>query len=145
MLGADLSEKQYTHITRLLSSTYPNAPVPLKKKIRWLKRKVLSRYGSKFVQLMPAPLSYKSLQDFANSQTKKFRLVELSSLNGAQVDIDQVLVDLISQLPEKPQHIDIQILGDGFRAMRKINFINIGFRILQDSPNNNSFSSLATL
>ena len=29
--------------------------------------------------------------------------------------------------------------------MRKINFINIGFRILQDNPNNNSFSSLATL
>ena len=94
---------------------------------------------------MPGPLSFSSLQKFANRQIKYFKLVELETLNGAQVDIDRVLVDLISQLPGSPQHVDIQILGDGFRAMRKTNFINIGFRILQENPNNNSFSSLATL
>ena len=95
---------------------------------------------------MPGPLSYKTLQKFADNQIKKFKLVELPDLNGACVDIDRVLIDLISQLPgPPPAHVDIQILGDGFRAMRKTKFINIGFRILQDNPQNNSFSSLATL
>ena len=145
-VGADLTEKQYTHISRLLSSTYPNSPSDPKKKIRWLKRKVLARHGSKFVKLMPGPLSFRTLQKFATCQIKKFNLSELTELDGACVDIDRVLVDLISQLPgPPPAHVDIQILGDGFRAMRKKKFINIGFRILQDSPLNNSFSSLATL
>ena len=94
---------------------------------------------------MPGPLGYKTLQKLATSLASNYKLVELDSINGARVSIDEILVDLISQLPEKPTHIDIQVMGDGFRAMRKTNFINIGFRILQDNENNNSFSSLATL
>ena len=94
---------------------------------------------------MPGPLGYKSLQKFVNSVTSHYKLVEVPAIPGASVAIDRILVDLISQLPTQVQHIDLQILGDGFRAMRKNNFVNIGFRILQDNPKNNSFSALATL
>ena len=113
--------------------------------MRWLRRKVLARYGSRFSNLMPSPLGYKSLQKFAASLCTKFKLVELDDMVGARVDLDRVLVDLISQLPGSPLHVDIQILGDGFRAMRKTKFVNIGFRILQEGKFNNSFSALATL
>ena len=70
----------------------------------------------------------------------------MASLNGASVSLDKLIEDLVAQLPQRPAHIDLQLLGDGFRAMRKIKFVNIGIRILQqDGTINNSFSSLGTL
>ena len=94
---------------------------------------------------MPGPLGYKSIQKFATNVSNSFNLIELNDVMGVRVNIDRVLIDLIAQLPEKPEHVGIQILGDGFRAMRKTKFVNIGFRILQENQKNNSFSALATL
>ena len=98
---------------------------------------------------MPGPLSYKTIQKFSQAQVARFKLHHVRDLSGAQVDIDRVLVDLISQLPKPPDHVHIQVLGDGFRAMRKQNFVNIGIRLLCEDAGaeliNNSFSSLATL
>ena len=75
---------------------------------------------------MPGPLSYKTIQKFAQAQAARFKIVHLTDLSGAQVDIDRVLVDLISQLPTPPTHVHIQLLGDGFRAMRKQNLSEWG-------------------
>ena len=73
--------------------------------------------------------------------------MNVAGFAGARVNLDRVLVDLISHLPDpNVSHVNIQILGDGFRAMRKINFCNIGIRLLfEDEANDNSFTSLATL
>ena len=156
--GADLTEKQYTHVLRLLSSTYVDPPPPaketgsllisatLKKRRAWLRRRMLSKFGPKFQRMMPGPISYKTLQQFADHHVRTRQLTEMTSLNGVTVSLDKLIEDLVAQLPNRPTHIDLQLLGDGFRAMRKIGFVNIGVRILQeDTAINNSFSSLATL
>ena len=64
------------------------------------------------------------------------------------MSIDKVLYNLIGQHSsiESGAEVPIQILGDGFRPMRKIKFFNVGIRLLiDDELINNSFSSLATV
>ena len=51
---------------------------------------------------------------------------------GAQFNADKIVSQLIDalNLPVRPKHVHIQILGDGFRAMHSTSIINIGVRLL---------------
>ena len=125
--------KQYGHITRLLSSSW--------RQKRWRKRKVVSSLIDRYFRRMPNPISYQTLDQFVKyecervSQTLKIvqiffsqtglKEIETESLKGAVVNIDRVLNDLIERHDPPEGPVPIQILGDAFRAMRKIQFVNV--------------------
>ena len=69
---------------------------------------------------------------------------------GAQFDVNKIVCQLIDslKLPIRPDHVHIQILGDGFRAMHSTNIVNVGVRVLvetEEEAGDTSFTALATL
>ena len=69
---------------------------------------------------------------------------------GAQFNANKIVCQLIDalKLPIRPNHVHLQILGDGFRAMHSTNIVNVGVRLLietETEAGDTSFTALATL
>ena len=95
---------------------------------------------------MPSPLTAAEVSAHARHVCSTFGLDELMPQegNGARFNASKVVEALISRHDPPPSPIHIQIMGDGFRAL-KLPFLNIGARVLVDSELENSFTALATM
>jgi hypothetical protein len=105
--------------------------------------------GSK--RAYPSPRCSKSISSFADKMVRESGLEEFTGdSGGAQFDANKIVCQLIDslKLPIRPDHVHIQILGDGFRAMHSNDIVNVGVRVLvetEEEAGNTSFTALATL
>ena len=116
----------------------------------WRKRK-FSRYQN---LSFPSPLCSKSVSAFAQKLCEDSGLEEIGfefDGAGAQLDPDKVVRQLIDSLPatsDRPTHIHLQILGDGFRAMHSSSIVSVGARLLietEEEAGDTSFTALGSL
>ena len=105
--------------------------------------------GSK--RAYPSPRCSKSISSFADKMVLECGLEETADgSGGAYFNADKIVCQLIDalKLPIRPDHVHIQILGDGFRAMHSTNIVNVGVRVLvetEEEAGDTSFTALATL
>ena len=67
---------------------------------------------------------------------------------GALFSADKVICQLVNALKAKPDHVHLQICGDGFRAMHSTSIVNVGVRLLietEEKAGDTSYTSIATL
>jgi hypothetical protein len=116
----------------------------ISKKKGWRKRRFL---GSKISY--PSPLCSKSISKFADLKCFESGLSEMKQpLAGAQFSADKIICQLVSALKVRPDHVHLQICGDGFRAMHSTSIVNVGVRLLietEQEAGDTSYTSIATL
>ena len=98
----------------------------------------------------PTPVSSKSISKFADQKCLESGLEEFPAElgGGAQFNPATIVDELISTLPTPPSHIHLQILGDGFRAMKSASIVSVGARLLvetEEESGDTSFTALASL
>ena len=97
----------------------------------------------------PSPVCSKTISKFADKKCAESGLSEFGpSIAGAQFSADKIICQLISALKVKPDHVHIQVCGDGFRAMHSTSIVNIGVRLLlgtEQEAGDTSYTSIATL
>ena len=98
----------------------------------------------------PTPVSSKSISKFADQKCLESGLEELPSElgGGAQFNPSSIINELISTLEIPPSHVHVQILGDGFRAMKSASIISVGARLLvetEEEAGDTSFTAIGSL
>ena len=145
--GLGLTTRQYDGVRKLLSKTYLGTKSKFKK--RWSPAQFLFS-SPKFRAPFPCPLPIVKIRQVGIAICEQFGLQEVNStsddyeVHGARFSIIPVLRALINQRHPRPNHVHVQILGDGFNALGR-QFLNIGVRLLLDDELDNSFTSIATL
>ena len=71
---------------------------------------------------------------------------------GAEFDSDKIVTQLINAAypagSARPDHVHIQVMGDGFRAMHSTSIVSVGIRLLIESEEESgetSFTSIGTV
>ena len=67
---------------------------------------------------------------------------------GAMFDANKIVCQLVSSLNIIPTHVHLQVLCDGFRAMRSTSIVSVGARLLVETEKEageTSFTSIASL
>ena len=99
----------------------------------------------------PSPRCSKSISKFADIMVYESGLEEFSDgSGGAQFNPNKIVCQLVDalNLPTRPTHVHLQILGDGFRAMHSTSIVNVGVRLLVETEadaGDTSFTAIATL
>ena len=120
-----------------------------KAKRRWKPRKFVSLKSSNLD--FPAPLSSKTISHYADTLLHRAGLEHLSPDIGigATLDPEHVLENLISNFDfgdEDRTRVHLQVLGDGFRALKEASIVSVGFRLLSETERaDNSFTALAAV
>ena len=142
--GRGLTHVQYDAIRRLMAYVYvsPNQP----KQKGWIKRRF---QGTDIA--VPAPICSKTISKYANEMCLASGLEEfpVECGGGAQFNGDDIVMQLVDALQQNPlpQRVHLQVMGDGFRAM-KANIVSVGARLLiesEDEAGDTSFTAIASL
>ena len=142
--GRGQTHKSYDAIRRMMGYLYIEPTQPKKK--GWVKRRFHNTDLS-----VPSPICSKKISAFADKMCRASGLEELPEEwgGGAQFDADQIVTQLIDSLQRTPlpSHVHLQIMGDGFRAM-KTNIVSVGVRLLvetEEEAGDTSFTAIASL
>ena len=94
----------------------------------------------------------KTISRYADRMSAASGLEELSVKcgGGAFFDPDTIVIELIEWLHRSslPDQVHLQVLGDGFRAMRSTSKVSIGARLLietEEEAGDTSFTAIASL
>ena len=97
----------------------------------------------------PSPICSKAISTFGDLKCSESGLTEFGDgVAGAQFSADKIICQLISALKVRPDHVHLQICGDGFRAMHSNSIVNVGVRLLietEQESGDTSYTSIATL
>ena len=101
----------------------------------------------------PSPLCSKSVSKFADQMCLEAGLEDLTvefGGGGAQFNPEKIVSQLIQSLPHpsRPDQVHIQVLGDGFRAMKSCSIVCIGARLLiesEEGAGETSFTAITEL
>ena len=99
----------------------------------------------------PVPRCAKLISKFADKKCEASGLQELPEEcgGGAEFDPEKIVMQLVAALEAPPMGaVNIQILGDGFRAMRSTSIVSVGVRLLietEEEAGDTSFSAIASL
>ena len=142
--GRGQTHRSYDAIRRLMGYLYVEPSQPKKK--GWVKRRFRNTDIS-----FPSPICSKTISTFADKMCLASGLEELPAEwgGGAQFDADHIVIQLIDSLQHNPSpsHVHLQIMGDGFRAM-KSNIVSVGVRLLvetEQEAGDTSFTAIASL
>ena len=67
---------------------------------------------------------------------------------GAHFNPDKILLQLVESLDSSPDQVQVQILGDGFRAMRSTSIVSVGARLMietEEEAGDTSFTAIGSL
>ena len=142
-VGVGLTVRQYNNVRKLLCMVHTGRKRKFSK--RWKKSRISASLDKPKAH-MPSPQTVREVNVHACGIADSFGLCELPAAegNGARFDTCPVLQALASRYDAVSSPLHVQILGDGFRAL-KLPFLNIGARVLHDSEIENSFTALATM
>ena len=98
----------------------------------------------------PVPMCAKSISAFADKKCKDSGLEEFPPElgGGAQFDPNKIISQLIESLEAPPPLVHVQVLGDGFRAMRSASIVSVGARLLvetEEEAGDTSFTAIGSL
>ena len=111
----------------------------------WRKRRFTNSKTS-----FPVPICAKSISIFADKMTKESGLKEfpVECGGGAKFDPSKIVTQLIHALDVAPTKVHIQVLGDGFRAMKSTSIVSVGARLLLETETDagdTSFTAIGSL
>ena len=138
-----MTHKQFDAVRHLMGYTYAKPLARAKK--GWKKRRFTQSKLS-----YPAPICAKSISKFADGLVKESGLKEfgVEKGGGAMFDANKIVCQLVSALDITPPQVHLQVLGDGFRAMRSTSIVSVGARLLVETEKEageTSFTSIASL
>ena len=67
---------------------------------------------------------------------------------GAKFDANKIFCQLVSSLDTPPASVHLQVLGDGFRAMKSTSIVSVGARLLietEKDAGDTSYTSIGSL
>ena len=67
---------------------------------------------------------------------------------GARFNADKIITQLVDALDARPTHVHLQVLGDGFRAMKSTSVVSVGVRLMmetEEEAGDTSYTGLASL
>ena len=141
--GRGLTHRQFDAIRHLMGYTYK---IPSGRGQKgWRKRRFIN---SKYT--FPVPICSKSISNFADRMTKASGLKEfgVECGGGAKFDANKIVTQLVSALDVAPTKVHIQVLGDGFRAMKSTSIVSVGARLLLETETeagDTSFTAIGSL